>query len=80
MSFVGKDYLCYSLWDKYIEFEYSHKDWTFHAHVCIQALKFPTRKLHCYYERYLSHLIFFPSSIPHTVEMTLLALHKSNLI
>lgn len=52
MSFVGKDYLCYSLWDKYIEFEYSHKDWTFHAHVCIQALKFPTRKLHCYYERF----------------------------
>lgn len=50
MSFVRKDYACYTLWDKYIEFEYSQQEWTSLAQIYIQALRFPTKKLHRYYE------------------------------
>ncbi|KAL6197344.1 hypothetical protein ACLB2K_032953 [Fragaria x ananassa] len=49
MSFVGKDYACYTLWDKYIEFEYSQQEWSSLAQIYIQALRFPTKKLHVYY-------------------------------
>ncbi|XP_078175344.1 pre-mRNA-processing factor 39-2-like isoform X2 [Carex rostrata] len=52
LSFVGKDYLCYKIWDKYIEFEYSHKQWHRLANIYILILKFPTKKLHAYYESF----------------------------
>ncbi|KAK4801679.1 hypothetical protein SAY86_022166 [Trapa natans] len=50
LSFVGKDYSCYSLWDKYIEFEFSQQCWSTMAHIFIQTLRFPTKKLHHYYK------------------------------
>ncbi|PQQ01589.1 uncharacterized protein Pyn_33189 [Prunus yedoensis var. nudiflora] len=50
MSFVGKDYSCHTLWDKYIEFEYSQQQWSSLAQIYIQALRFPTKKLHRFYE------------------------------
>ncbi|VAH29455.1 unnamed protein product [Triticum turgidum subsp. durum] len=49
MSLVGKDYLCYHLWDKYIEFENSQKQLIQLATIYINMLKFPTKKLHKYY-------------------------------
>ncbi|KAM3385265.1 hypothetical protein ACQJBY_009282 [Aegilops geniculata] len=49
MSLVGKDYLCYHLWDKYIEFENSQKQLIQLATIYINVLKFPTKKLHKYY-------------------------------
>ncbi|XP_018673811.2 pre-mRNA-processing factor 39-2-like isoform X1 [Musa acuminata AAA Group] len=52
LSFVKKDYLCYQLWDKYIEFEYSLKQWSQLAHLYIRTLVFPTKKLQSYYERF----------------------------
>ncbi|KAI3947372.1 hypothetical protein MKX01_004206 [Papaver californicum] len=52
MSFVGKDYLCHLLWDKYIEFEYSQKQWSSLAHIFILSLKFPTKKLNSYYDSF----------------------------
>ncbi|XP_050231299.1 pre-mRNA-processing factor 39-2 isoform X2 [Mercurialis annua] len=52
LSFVGKNYLCHSLWDKYIEFEFSLKDWSSLAHIYIQTLRFPTTKLHHYYDSF----------------------------
>ncbi|XP_010666696.1 pre-mRNA-processing factor 39-2 isoform X4 [Beta vulgaris subsp. vulgaris] len=52
LSFVGRDYLCYNLWDKFIEFEYSHEHWNSLASIYIQTLKFPTKKLHHYYESF----------------------------
>lgn len=55
MSFVGKDYLCHSLWDKYIEFEFSQQQWSLLALIYVQSLKFPTKKLHRYYDKYASH-------------------------
>lgn len=60
LSFVKKDYLCYQLWDKYIEFEYSLKQWSQLAHLYIRTLVFPTKKLQSYYERYVS--CFIPQS------------------
>lgn len=52
ISFVGKDYSCHSLWDKYIEFEFSQQCWSSLAQIFIQTLRFPTKKLHHYYRRY----------------------------
>lgn len=52
LSLVVKDYLCYHLWDKYIEFESSQKQLVQLATIYISTLKFPTKKLHTYYERY----------------------------
>ncbi|CAL5364381.1 unnamed protein product [Camellia sinensis] len=51
MSFVGKDYLCYPLWDKYIEFESSQQQWIFLAKIYVQTLKFPTKRLCRYYDK-----------------------------
>ncbi|CAL5409227.1 unnamed protein product [Camellia sinensis] len=52
MSFVGKDYLCYPLWDKYIEFESSQQQWIFLAKIYVQTLKFPTKRLCRYYDNF----------------------------
>jgi hypothetical protein len=64
LSLVGKDFLCYHLWDKFIEFENSHKQLIQLATICINTLKFPTKKLHKYYERYNIRL-FFCSKVGH---------------
>uniref|UniRef100_A0A2P2L181 Pre-mRNA-processing protein prp39 n=1 Tax=Rhizophora mucronata TaxID=61149 RepID=A0A2P2L181_RHIMU len=53
LSFVGNDYLCHALWDKYIAFEFSKQHWGSLAHIYIQTLRFPTKKLHHYYDRYV---------------------------
>ena len=57
LSFVGRDYHCYNLWDKYIEYEYSQERWSSLANIYIQTLKFPTKKLHQYYERFVGNSI-----------------------
>ncbi|GAU18773.1 hypothetical protein TSUD_80620 [Trifolium subterraneum] len=58
ISFVGKDYLCHTLWDKYIHFEFSQQQWISLAHIYIQTLKFPTKKLHQYYDSFRKLLTF----------------------
>ncbi|KAL5577132.1 hypothetical protein UlMin_018831 [Ulmus minor] len=52
ISFVGKDYSCHTLWDKYIEFELSQQQWSSLAHIYVEALRFPTKKLHHYYDSF----------------------------
>ncbi|XP_031397163.1 uncharacterized protein LOC116208073 isoform X2 [Punica granatum] len=52
ISFVGKDYSCHSLWDLHIEFEFSQQHWSSLAHIFIQTLRFPTKRLHHYYESF----------------------------
>ncbi|MCD7461439.1 hypothetical protein HAX54_046128 [Datura stramonium] len=52
ISLVGKDYFCHVLWDKYMSFEFSQEKWGFLALVYVQALRFPTKKLHKYYENF----------------------------
>ncbi|XP_052202218.1 pre-mRNA-processing factor 39-2 isoform X2 [Diospyros lotus] len=78
MSFVGKDYLCYHLWNKYIEFEVSQQQWTNLARIYVQNMKFPTKSLHRYYENFKKfvaiadeemkqHKISIPESEPESV-------------
>ncbi|XP_030480447.2 pre-mRNA-processing factor 39-2 isoform X1 [Cannabis sativa] len=52
LSYVGKDYLCHALWDKYIDFELSQQQWSLLAHIYVEALRFPTKKLHRYYDSF----------------------------
>ncbi|KAL2343223.1 hypothetical protein Fmac_004508 [Flemingia macrophylla] len=63
ISFVGKDYLCHMLWDKYIQFEFSQQKWISLAHIYIQILKFPTKKLHQYYHSFKKLLTFLEEGI-----------------
>ncbi|KEH20704.1 Pre-mRNA-processing factor 39, putative [Medicago truncatula] len=63
ISFVGKDYLCHTLWDRYIHFEFSQQQWTCLAHIYIQTLKFPTKKLHQYYDSFKKLLTFLEEGI-----------------
>uniref|UniRef100_A0A1D1YGQ0 Pre-mRNA-processing factor 39 n=1 Tax=Anthurium amnicola TaxID=1678845 RepID=A0A1D1YGQ0_9ARAE len=52
LAFVGKDYLCSTLWDKCIEFEHSHKQWNHLVLIYIRSLRFPTKKLNSYYQSF----------------------------
>lgn len=58
LSFVGRDYSSHVLWDKYIEFEYSQKQWSHLAYIYISTLKFPTKRLNDYYIRYVVEILF----------------------
>ncbi|MED6106430.1 hypothetical protein PIB30_004662 [Stylosanthes scabra] len=63
VSFVGKDYLCHTLWDKYIQFEFSQQQWVSLAHIYIQTLGFPTKKLHKYYDSFKKLLTLLEGGI-----------------
>ncbi|KAL6553294.1 hypothetical protein OROGR_007136 [Orobanche gracilis] len=52
VSFVDKDYFCHAIWDKYMKYEFDLEGWSFLAHSYIQALRFPTKKLHFYYDNF----------------------------
>ncbi|XP_042038889.1 uncharacterized protein LOC121784736 isoform X2 [Salvia splendens] len=52
ISFVGKDYFCHVLWDKYMKYEFSQEGWSFLAQSYIWALRFPTKKLQLYYDNF----------------------------
>ncbi|XP_042041836.1 uncharacterized protein LOC121787223 isoform X2 [Salvia splendens] len=52
ISFVGKDYFCHILWDKYMKYEFSQEGWSFLAQSYIWALRFPTKKLQLYYDNF----------------------------
>ncbi|KAJ8761333.1 hypothetical protein K2173_001389 [Erythroxylum novogranatense] len=63
LSFVGKDYLCHALWDKYIAFEFSKQNWSALAHIYIQTLRFPTKKLNHYYDSFKKLLCIWKEAI-----------------
>ncbi|KAK8958956.1 hypothetical protein KSP40_PGU002781 [Platanthera guangdongensis] len=52
LSYVAKDYFSHLLWDTYIQFEYSQKQWSQLAHIYVNTLSFPSRKLRNYYESF----------------------------
>ncbi|KAK1297602.1 hypothetical protein QJS10_CPB15g01113 [Acorus calamus] len=64
LSFVGKDYMCHLLWDKYIEFEHSLKQWSQLAHIYVRTLMFPSKKLHCYYKSLKNLVAVFDEEMP----------------
>ncbi|XP_016438336.2 uncharacterized protein LOC107764294 isoform X1 [Nicotiana tabacum] len=65
ISLVGKDYFCHVLWDKYMSFELSQEQWGFLALVYVQALRFPTKKLHKYYENFKKFVTNLEEGILH---------------
>ena len=52
LYFIGKDYRSSRLWDQWLAFEHSHKQWNLLVGVLVQSLIFPTNQLHFYYQRY----------------------------
>ncbi|KAL5219712.1 hypothetical protein ABZP36_024425 [Zizania latifolia] len=66
LSLVGKDYLCYHLWDKYIEFENSQKQLIQLATIYIYTLKFPTKKLRWYYESFRKLATLMEHEVTHS--------------
>ncbi|XP_050290159.1 pre-mRNA-processing factor 39-2-like [Quercus robur] len=63
ISFVGKDYMCHTLWDKYIEFELSQQQWSSLTHIYTKALRFPTKKLRHYYNCFKKLVAFWEEEI-----------------
>ncbi|KAF9604850.1 hypothetical protein IFM89_010525 [Coptis chinensis] len=49
LAFVGTDYLSYPLWDKYIEYEYSHQEWSQLATIYTRILENPNQQLDRYF-------------------------------
>ncbi|KAL3647698.1 hypothetical protein CASFOL_008666 [Castilleja foliolosa] len=47
---AGTDYLCFPLWDKYIEYEISQQDWSRVAAIYTRVLEIPNQQLDRYFE------------------------------
>ncbi|WVZ93205.1 hypothetical protein U9M48_039203, partial [Paspalum notatum var. saurae] len=81
LSLVRKDYLCYHLWDKYIEFESSQKQLIQLATIYINTLKFPTKKLHMYYESFRKFVTLLEQEVTTCVaERLSKKIHSSEMI
>ncbi|CAD6265571.1 unnamed protein product [Miscanthus lutarioriparius] len=81
LSLVGKDYLCYHLWDMYIEFETSQKQLVQLATIFINTLKFPTKKLHMYYESFRKFVTLLEQEVTSCVaEILSEEMHASEMI
>ncbi|TVU06386.1 hypothetical protein EJB05_49598, partial [Eragrostis curvula] len=81
LSLVGKDYLCYHLWDKYIEFENSQKELVQLATIYINTLKFPTKKLHEYYESFRKLVTLLEQEVSHCIAERLSeSIHTSEVV
>lgn len=50
LAYVGTDYLCFPLWDKYIEYEISQHDWPRVAAIYTRVLEIPNQQLDRYFE------------------------------
>lgn len=81
LSLVGNDYLCYHLWDKYIEFESSQKQLIHLATIFINTLKFPTKKLHMYYESFRKFVTLLEQEVTSCVaEILSEKVHASEMV
>ncbi|KZV32223.1 pre-mRNA-processing factor 39-like [Dorcoceras hygrometricum] len=50
LEYVGTDYLCFPLWDKYIEYEISQQDWSRVANIYTRVLEIPNQQMDRYLE------------------------------
>ncbi|KAL2455544.1 Tetratricopeptide repeat (TPR)-like superfamily protein [Forsythia ovata] len=50
LAYVGTDYQCFPLWDKYIEYEISQQDWPRVATIYTRLLEIPNQQLDRYFE------------------------------
>ncbi|CAK8543657.1 unnamed protein product [Lathyrus sativus] len=52
LAYVGTDYLSFSLWDKYIEYEYMQQDWARLAVIYTRILENPNQQLDRYFSSF----------------------------
>ncbi|CAI9297373.1 unnamed protein product [Lactuca saligna] len=52
LAYVGTDYLCFSLWDKYIEYEYQLQKWSNLAMIYTRILEIPNQQLDRYFNSF----------------------------
>ncbi|XP_010262449.1 PREDICTED: pre-mRNA-processing factor 39-like isoform X2 [Nelumbo nucifera] len=52
LAYVGTDYLSHSLWDKYIEYEYSQQEWSHLAMIYTRILENPIQQLDRYFNSF----------------------------
>lgn len=79
LSFVGKDYLCHSVWDKYIEFELSQQQWSYLTQIYVQTLRFSTKKLQHYYDSFKKLVTIWKKEMVSTSEPDLEFNHESEI-
>ncbi|KAL8530185.1 hypothetical protein ACS0TY_007302 [Phlomoides rotata] len=68
LAYVGTDYLCFPLWDKYIEYEYSQQDWPRVATIYTRVLEIPNQQLDRYFEGFKELVANRPLSELRTAE------------
>ncbi|XP_022728461.1 pre-mRNA-processing factor 39-like isoform X1 [Durio zibethinus] len=52
LAYVGTDYLSFPLWDKYIEYEYMHQEWSRLAVIYTRILENPSQQLERYFNSF----------------------------
>ncbi|TYH11219.1 hypothetical protein ES288_A07G240700v1 [Gossypium darwinii] len=52
LAYVGTDYLSFPLWDKYIEYEYMHQEWSRLAVIYTRILENPNHQLDRYFNSF----------------------------
>ncbi|KAA3459283.1 pre-mRNA-processing factor 39-like [Gossypium australe] len=56
LAYVGTDYLSFPLWDKYIEYEYMHQEWSRLAVIYTRILENPNHQLDRYFNRTIKEI------------------------
>ncbi|KAJ8749091.1 hypothetical protein K2173_013698 [Erythroxylum novogranatense] len=62
LAYVGTDYLSSPLWDKYIEYEEMHSEWSRIASIYTRILEFPSKQLDDYFTRFKAFAVSRPLS------------------
>ncbi|KAL8055272.1 hypothetical protein ABFS82_04G045800 [Erythranthe guttata] len=68
LAYVGTDYLCFPLWDKYMEYEISQNDWPRIATIYTRVLEIPNQQLDRYFEGFKELVASRPLSELRTAE------------
>ncbi|XP_042003802.1 pre-mRNA-processing factor 39-like isoform X2 [Salvia splendens] len=68
LAYVGTDYLCFPLWDKYIEYEISQQNWSRVATIYTRVLEIPNQQLDRYFEGFKELVASRPLSELRTAE------------
>ncbi|KAK6164416.1 hypothetical protein DH2020_001280 [Rehmannia glutinosa] len=68
LACVGTDYLCFPLWDKYLEYEISQQDWSRVATIYTRVLEIPNQQLDRYFEGFKELVASRPLSELRTTE------------
>ncbi|KAE8675132.1 Tetratricopeptide repeat (TPR)-like superfamily protein isoform 3 [Hibiscus syriacus] len=78
LAYVGTDYLSFPLWDKYIEYEYMHQEWSRIAAIYTRILENPNQQLDRYFNSFRELAASQPLSELRTMEEA--AAHASDVV